>query len=97
MVCLNITCSDNGDDLHNTLLQHSDIEVIQEKGFNGEKLLEVFISSIPAIAIVASIIIERIKTKKISKIVLDGDKLELEGVSEELIKDILSKKYVGEK
>lgn len=68
--------------------------MIVEKGFNGEVLLELFISTLPAIAIVASIIIEKIKTKKVSKIVIDGEKLELEGISEELIREILTKKYV---
>jgi hypothetical protein len=81
------------DDFEKLLLSHDDVEVIREKGFNGEPLLEVFISSIQAIAVVASIIIAKINTRKVSKIVIEGKKIELEGVSEELIKEVLEINY----
>ena len=92
MVCLQIFCLDDGYSIKNSLSDQSDIVMINEKGFNGETIIELFVNSIPAMAIIASLLIEKIKNKKVSKIVIDGDKLELEGVSEELIKDILSKK-----
>lgn len=93
MISVNITCMDNGDDLEKSLLSYDNVEVIREKGFNGEPLLEVFINSMQIIAIVASIIVAKINTKKVSKIVIEGEKIELEGVSEALIKEVLERKW----
>jgi len=92
MISINITCVD-ADDFDKTLLSHDDIEVISEKGFNGEPLFEVFINSMPAIAVFASIIIAKIKTKKVSKVAIEGERIELEGVSEALIREVLERKW----
>lgn len=71
------------------------IEIIHEKSFNGiTNLIEIFIDSVPIIAIISPIIIEKIKKKKISKIKIDGDKIEIENISEELLKEIIEKKII---
>jgi len=80
------------DEFDKSLFSHDDIELISEKGFNGEPILEFFINSVPAIAVFASIIIAKINAKKISKLSIDGEKIELEGVSEGLIKEVLERK-----
>jgi hypothetical protein len=92
MISVNVTCVDT-DDFDKSLLAHDDIEAIREKGFNGEPLLEVFINSIPAIAVFASIIVAKVNTKKISKIAIEGERIELEGVSEALVKEVLERKW----
>gem|GEM_PF-5228708 len=70
-----------------------DIEVIYEKNFNGSSMVvEIFINSIPAVALITPIIIEKIRKKNLSKLEIDGDKIIVDNVSEELIKDILNKK-----
>lgn len=71
------------------------IDIVHEKSFNGiTNVIEIFIDAIPVIAILSPIIIEKIKKKSICKIKIDGDKIEIENISEELLKEIIENKFL---
>ena len=69
-----------------------ELEVIHEKNFNGTSMIvEVFINSIPAIALITPVIIAKIKKKNLSNLKIEGDKIEIDNVSEKFIKELLEK------
>ena len=71
-----------------------DIEIIQGKNFSGDiTTVELYISLAVNIAtLVVPILKALIKQKKVSSIKIDGDKIELSNVSDELIEKVLDKK-----
>ncbi len=71
-----------------------DIDIIHEKNFSGDiTVVELYISlAINVVALVVPILKTLIKQKKVSSLKIDGDKIELSNVSDELIEKVLSKK-----
>lgn len=94
---ININESRIVDDLKKIAITEQDVEIIHEKNFNGtETIIEIFINSIPVITLLVPIIVEYIKTQKISKVKIDGDKIEIENVSEEFLKNFLEERLKKE-
>ena len=78
-----------------TLQETTDeIDIIESKNFNGDiTTIELYVSlSINIIAVIVPVIKMYIDNKKVSKMTIDGDKIELSNVSEKLIKETLEKK-----
>lgn len=73
---------------------NDDIDLITEKSFNGDlTIIELYISlTFNIIAIVVPIIKTLIKQRKISSLKIDGQKIEINNVSQELIAKILTDK-----
>lgn len=71
-----------------------DIDMIQEKNFSGDiTLVELYISlAVNVVAFVVPVLKTLIKQKKVSSLKIDGDKIELSNVSDELIEKVLSEK-----
>lgn len=71
-----------------------DIDMIQEKNFSGDiTLVELYISlAVNVVALVVPVLKTLIKQKKVSSLKIDGDKIELSNVSDELIEKVLSEK-----
>lgn len=71
--------------------ENDEIDIITEKNFTGDiTKIEVFIG---ALEILIPLVRSLIKNKKVSSMKLDGEKIELKNVSEELIEKVLKEKY----
>ena len=71
--------------------ENDEIDIITEKNFTGDiTKIEMFIG---AFEILIPLIRSLIKNKKVSSMTLDGEKIELKNVSEELIEKVLKEKY----
>ena len=73
---------------------NEDVEVIQEKNFSGDiTTIELYISmAVNVVALVVPLIKTFIKQGKLSSLVINGDKIELKNVSQELIEKVIEKK-----
>lgn len=73
-----------------------EVDIIESKNFNGDiTTIELYVSlSINIIAVIVPVIKMYIENKKVSKMTIDGDRIELSNVSEELIKETLEKKLL---
>lgn len=73
-----------------------EIDIIESKNFNGDiTTIELYVSlSINIIAVIVPVIKMYIENKKVSKMTIDGDRIELSNVSEKLIKETLEKKLL---
>lgn len=73
---------------------NEDIDIITEKNFNGDlTTIELYISlTINVVAVLLPIIKSLIKHNKISTLKIDGQKIEINNVSQELIEKILMQK-----
>lgn len=73
---------------------NEDIDIITEKNFSGDlTTIELYISlTINVVTVLVPIIKSLIKHKKISSLKIDGQKIEVNNVSQELIETILKKK-----
>ena len=74
--------------------QCDDITAIEEKSFTGEvTTIELYVSvAINVLTIVGAAVNALIAKKKVSSVKIDGDKIELNNVSEDLIKRIVERK-----
>lgn len=90
--------SNDAKELFDLADSNDDIDIVSEKNFSGDvTAIELYISSgINLLTVVIPIIITLIKKKKISKLKIDGDKLEIDNVSEELVEKVLIKKLGGD-
>ena len=71
--------------------ENDEIDIITEKNFTRDiTKIEVFIG---ALEILIPLVRSLIKNKKVSSMKLDGEKIELKNVSEELIEKVLKEKY----
>lgn len=71
--------------------ENDEIDIITEKNFTGDiTTVEIFIG---VLEVLIPVVRSLIKNKKISSMKLDGDKIEIKNVSEELVKKILTEKY----
>lgn len=79
--------TENMEDLYDLVETHGELDIIEEKNFNGDlTTLTLYVSwSITTITILIPVIKTLIKHKKISSLKIDGKKIELTNVSEELI------------
>lgn len=73
---------------------NEDMDIITEKNFSGDlTTIELYISlTINAVTVLVPIIKSLIKHKKISSLKIDGQKIEVNNVSQELIEKILKEK-----
>lgn len=73
---------------------YDDIEMIQEKNFNGDiTIIELYISATINIITIVSVVIKAlIKEKKISSLYIDGDKIDIKNIPVELVEKIIDKK-----
>ena len=69
----------DANELLNLADSNENIDVIQEKNFNGDiTTLELYISmTLNVIALIVPVLIKLIKYKKIESLVIDGDKIEV--------------------
>lgn len=74
--------------------QYDDITAIEEKSFTGDMTtIELYVSvAINILTIVGAAVNALIAKKKVSSVKIDGDKIELNNVSEDLIKRIVENK-----
>ena len=74
--------------------QYEDITAIEEKSFTGDVTrIELHVSgAINILTIVGAALNALIAKKKVSSVKIDGDKIELNNVSEDLIKRIVERK-----
>ena len=74
--------------------QYDDITAIEEKSFTGDvTTIELYVSvAINILTIVGAVVNALIAKKKVSSVKIDGDKIELNNVSEDLIKRIVERK-----
>lgn len=74
--------------------EHDDITAIEEKSFTGDvTTIELYVSvAINILTIVGAAVNALIAKKKVSSVKIDGDKIELNNVSEDLIKRIVESK-----
>ena len=74
--------------------QYEDITAIEEKSFTGDvTTIELYVSvAINILTIVGAAVNTMIAKKKVSSVKIDGDKIELNNVSEDLIKRIVERK-----
>lgn len=74
--------------------QHEDITAIEEKSFIGDvTTIELYVSvAINILTIVGAAVNALIAKKKVSSVKIDGDKIEINNVSEDLIKRIVERK-----
>lgn len=74
--------------------QYEDITAIEEKSFTGDvTTIELYVSvTINILTIVGAAVNGLIAKKKVSSVKIDGDKIELNNVSEDLIKRIVESK-----
>lgn len=71
--------------------ENDEIDIITEKNFTGDiTTVEIFIG---VLEVLIPVVRSLIKNKKISSMKLDGDKIEIKNVSEELVEKILTEKY----
>lgn len=72
--------------------KYEDIEAIQEKKFSGDiTVIELYISMAVNIITIASVTIKTlIEQKKISSLVIDGEKIELKNVPIELVEKVIN-------
>lgn len=75
---------------------NEDIEIIQEKNFSGDiTTIELYISmSINVIMAVFSVIKTLIKRNKISSLKINGDKIEVNNVTQDLVEKIIEQKLL---
>ena len=73
---------------------NEDMDIITEKNFSGDlTTIELYISlTINVVTVLVPIIKSLIKHKKISSLKIDGQKIEVNNVSQELIEKILKQK-----
>ena len=73
---------------------NEDMDIITEKNFSGDlTTIELYISlTINVVTVLVPIIKSLIKHKKISSLKIDGQKIEVNNVSQELIEKILKEK-----
>ena len=81
----------DANELLNLADSNENIDVIQEKNFNGDiTTLELYISmTLNVIALIVPVLIKLIKYKKIESLVIDGDKIEVKNISEDLAEKIM--------
>lgn len=74
--------------------QYDDITAIEEKSFTGDvTTIELYVSvAINVLTIVGAAVNALIAKKKVSSVKIDGDKIELNNVSEDMIKRIVQRK-----
>lgn len=74
--------------------KYSEITAIEEKSFTGDvTTIELYVSvAINILTIVGAAVNALIAKKKVSSVKIDGDKIELNNVSEDLIKRIVESK-----
>lgn len=74
--------------------QYDDITAIEEKSFTGDvTTIELYVSvAINILTIVGAAVNALIAKKKVSSVMIDEDKIELNNVSEDLIKRIVERK-----
>ena len=91
---MEFTNMDDANPLLELVDSSEDIEIIQEKNFSGDiTTVELYISlAVNVVTLVVPILKALIKQKKVSSIKIDGDKIELSNVSDELIEKVLNKK-----
>lgn len=79
--------------------QQDNIDIIEEKSFNGNLTnIELYISlTVNVIAVIVPVIKTLIKQNKVSSLKMDGKKIELVNVSQDLIEQILKEKIEEEK
>ena len=84
----------DANELLNLADSNENIDVIQEKNFNGDiTTLELYISmTLNVIALIVPVLIKLIKYKKIESLVIDGDKIEVKNISEDLAEKIIFNK-----
>ena len=74
--------------------KYDDITAIEEKSFTGDvTTIELYVSVvINVLTIVGAAVNALIAKKKVSSVKIDGDKIELNNVSEDLIKHVVESK-----
>lgn len=74
--------------------QYEDITAIEEKSFTGDvTTIELYVSvAINILTIIGAAVNALIAKKKVSSVKIDGDKIELNNVSEDLIKHVVESK-----
>lgn len=74
--------------------RYDEIEAIHEKNFTGDvTTIELYVSvAVNVLALVSSTVTSLIAKKKTSSVKIDGEKIEVTNVSEELIKQIVESK-----
>ena len=74
--------------------RYEDITAIEEKSFTGDvTTIELYVSvAINVLTIVGAAVNALIAKKKVSSVKIDGDKIELNNVSEDLIKHVVESK-----
>lgn len=79
--------------------EQENIDIIEEKSFNGNLTnIELYISlTVNVIAVIVPVIKTLIKQNKVSSLKMDGKKIELVNVSQDLIEQILKEKIEEEK
>ena len=74
--------------------ENEDIDLITEKNFTGDlTMIELYISlSLNVITLIVPIIKALIKQKRVSSLKIDGEKIEVTNVSQDLVETILREK-----
>lgn len=79
-------------EIYTLATQSQELDIIEEKNFNGDLTTITLYVSLAAnvFSILMPLLKTLIKTKKISSLKIDGNKIELMNVSEKLIEDLLN-------
>lgn len=85
---------DNAKDILALAENHDEITIIQEKNFTGDvTTIELYVSvAVNVLTVVGTAVSALIAKKKVSSVKIDGDKIEVNNVSENLIKHIVESK-----
>lgn len=94
VIKIDIGNPDDAEELLNMADQIAEIDVIQERGFNGDiTTIELYISmAVNVITIITSMIGTLIQHKKVSSLKINGETLEINNVSQELVERIMREK-----
>ena len=94
VIKIDIGNPNDAEELLNMADQIAEIDVIQERGFNGDiTTIELYISmAVNVITIITSMIGTLIQHKKVSSLKINGETLEINNVSQELVERIMRKK-----
>lgn len=97
VIKIDIGNPDDAQELLNMADQTAEIDVIQERGFNGDiTTIELYISmAVNVITIIVSMIGTLIQHKKVSSLKINGETIEISNVSQELVERIMREKLGG--
>lgn len=91
---LEVTKLDDAKDFFEMEKEYDGIAIIQEKSFSGDiTIIELYISAaINVLTIVGITLNALIKKKKVSTLIIDGERIEIKNVSEKLIERTITSK-----